>query len=908
MPVRLSTFIGREAELDGLAVALSGARLLTLTGPGGCGKTRLALHLAADRLADFRDGVWWVDLARVRDARVLGEAVVEAIGLRESATTPSQARIIEHLALSNALIVLDNCEHIVEETASLATEILRACPQVKIIATSQRPLDVEGEQVEPVPPLATPPDDQPDESSALTFDAVRLFIERARTAGSKVAIDVPAINEVCRRLNGMPLAIELAAARTRALAPRQIADALGDRFRLLTGGSQSALPRHQSLLASVEWSHELLDDRERMLFRRLAVFNGGFTLESASAVAAGDDLDASDIRDVLVGLIDKSFVQSGDRSRYLILETLREYGIARLADASETEETFAKHVDHFCSLVESLQPRVARADRDAVQLIADEHANIGVAVERASSAGRPEPALRIVAHLSTALWMRGLYAEGKTWFETALKLPDGPPELRARALSGLAEMSFYAGDAMTLMSAAHEALELARRSGDEWTIARTLNPLGGAMSFVNLIEGRRMLEESIATARRTDDKWCLANSLLRLAYTWLMQQERYDETRALVDEAVTITREIQASTWDDWIAAARSWIAASEGDIRHALDVAQDGSDAEIIEPMSRVLRLTRGAMAASELGETGRADELVAAAVNLYERTGGDLMGTEALGIAKGMAARARGDVPRASADLAEALASANSRPFPFLKAMVRYRAGEILLAAHEFDDARSSFAEAAELGRTLDNGLAITIADLGLAWVALARDDFDAAEKHAHEGLAALISGGYWRWMPDAFELFGAIARVAQRLADGVRFHAVADGLRRAMELVPSPDEKSRFEAEIACLLEDLGREAFDEAWSDGAMLSRDDAIAYARRGRGTRSRPSTGWASLTPTELQVAELAAEGLTNPEIGRRLFVSAGTAKTHLSHIYAKLGIGNRAELAAVVATRRNPA
>jgi predicted ATPase/class 3 adenylate cyclase len=329
LPVQLTTFIGREPEVELVRRLLGETRLLTLTGAGGCGKTRLALQVATEVLEDYLDGLWWVDLAPVAEPALVPSAVAAAVAVRESPAQPLTETLVRQLAAGRALLVLDNCEHQVTACARLADRLLHGCRAVGVVATSREPLGIEGETTWRVPSLRLPPAGTPTIESLTQSEAVRLFIDRATRVRSNFRVtndNAPAVAEICQRLDGIPLAIELAAARTRMLTPEQIADGLNDRFHLLTGGTRGALARQRTLEASVDWSHDLLDAPERTVFRRLAVFAGSFTLDAAEAVCAGEGIERQDVLDLLGHLVDRSLVQvetEGPCARYRLLETVR---------------------------------------------------------------------------------------------------------------------------------------------------------------------------------------------------------------------------------------------------------------------------------------------------------------------------------------------------------------------------------------------------------------------------------------------------------------------------------------------------------------------------------------------------------------------------------------------------------
>ncbi|HEX5829987.1 MAG TPA: hypothetical protein VFY16_03330, partial [Gemmatimonadaceae bacterium] len=344
LPVHLTRFVGRDRELDDLARLLAATRLLTLTGTGGSGKTRLAGETAR-RVAPAFSRIAWADLAPLPDPQLLPQQVAAALHVPERPEASPLALLVGVVGGERALLVLDNCEHLVDACAELANTLLRACPRLTILATSREALGVASETAWLVPPLAC-------------AEAVQLFVDRAQAAlpsFSPASDDDATIAEICRRLDGIPLAIELAAARVRVLSPEQIASRLDDAFRLLTAGSRTALPRHRTLRATMEWSFALLGAREQVLLRRLAVFAGGFSLDAAEAICAGGPLEADDILDGVAALVDKSLVtmEPGDgEARYRLLETVRQYGAERLTESGEREALEECHARHFLALIE----------------------------------------------------------------------------------------------------------------------------------------------------------------------------------------------------------------------------------------------------------------------------------------------------------------------------------------------------------------------------------------------------------------------------------------------------------------------------------------------------------------------------------------------------------------------------
>ncbi|GAA2129524.1 BTAD domain-containing putative transcriptional regulator [Actinomadura napierensis] len=447
----LTSFIGRAADLEKVGALLADARLVTLTGPGGAGKTRLSVeaarHLGAQRDAAFPapDGAWLVELAPVTDPGEVPAAVLAALGLREAALPmpglraaphPSDPldRLVTALSGKRLLLVLDNCEHLLDAAAALADRVLAACPGVRILATSREPLGITGETLWPVGPLEAPPSSAaPEEARARP--AVRLFADRAAAVSPGFAVtgaNVAWIVRICRALDGMPLAIELAAARMRAMTPEQVATRLDDRFRLLSAGSRTALPRHRTLRAVVEWSWDLLEEPERVLCRRLAVFPGGATLETVERVCAGPGLGRADVLDVLTALVDKSLVTvtgADGGPRYRMLETIRAYGTERLAEAGEERAVRRAHADCFVALAEEAEPHLYRAEQlDWLRRLTAEHDNVSAALRWTISAGDAATALRFCAALGWYWFLQGELRDGADHLEEILALPGVPDD------------------------------------------------------------------------------------------------------------------------------------------------------------------------------------------------------------------------------------------------------------------------------------------------------------------------------------------------------------------------------------------------------------------------------------------------------------------------------------------------
>ncbi|MBV9039548.1 MAG: LuxR family transcriptional regulator, partial [Acidimicrobiia bacterium] len=415
LPVQLTSFIGREAEMADVRRLVGENRLVTLTGAGGAGKTRLALQVAVELLSEFEGGVWQVDLAPVSDPDVVPIVVVRALGLQDELGRSTMETLVRFLGGREALVVLDNCEHLLDTSAALIEELLRACPALSILATSREPIGVDGEVTWRVP------------SMSLADDAIELFANRAQRArpGFVITADhAESVAEICRRLDGIPLAIELAAARLRAFSPAEIVAGLHDRFRLLTGGARTAVRRQQTLRASVDWSHALLTEPEQVLFRRLAAFAGGFDLEAAQAVGGGEGIDRHQVVDELALLVDKSLVATEDShlaTRYRLLETVRQYALEKLGESGEADAVRTRHRDHYLAMASALDEPASGEYRHHLERVQADVDNLRGAFQWCLEVSDVEAALRLTSSLQP-LWLgQSRLLEGLSWFDAALR-------------------------------------------------------------------------------------------------------------------------------------------------------------------------------------------------------------------------------------------------------------------------------------------------------------------------------------------------------------------------------------------------------------------------------------------------------------------------------------------------------
>jgi predicted ATPase/DNA-binding CsgD family transcriptional regulator len=562
--IELTSFVGREREISELEGLLSsGARLVTLTGPGGSGKTRLALAAATEVVEGYEDGVWLIELAPIPDPGLVEQTVARVLSVPEIPGRALAEAIAEDLRDLEILVVLDNCEHLVEACAELAEALLLACPNLHILATSREALGVAGERIFPVPPLSFPEAHDLGVGDLEGFESVRLFVERVRYRLPDFALDdrnAPSVAEICRRLDGIPLAIELAAARTRVLSVDQIASRLADSFLLLKSESRTLDPRQQTLKTTIDWSHRLLGQSERALFRRLSVFAGGFTLEAAEAVCVGEDIEEDEVLDLLSHLVDKSLVSvaehGGTEARYRLLETVRQYGWGKLQESEESDEVGSRHAIFFLALAEEVEPEINSSERmRCLERLEKDHDNLRAALGRSLALeAQGETGIRLAGALLWFWFHSGYVSEGQGWLLRGLS-SRGSAEgrqarsaARAKVLCGAGLLGWIQGDRAAARSRLEESVALWRELKDEEGLAQALRILGHVMlGQGDPTVARSLGEESVELFRKTDDAFGLATSLATLGLIALIQRD-YAAARVSLEESVAICRRSE----DDW--------------------------------------------------------------------------------------------------------------------------------------------------------------------------------------------------------------------------------------------------------------------------------------------------------------------------------------------------------------------
>lgn len=742
-------------------------------------------------------------------------------------------------------------------------------------------------------------------SLSLGEDAVRLFSDRAGQARAGFVVDdgnSADVSEICRRLDGMPLAIELAAARVRALSPHEILAGLQDRFRLLTGGSRTAVRRQQTLQASVDWSHNMLTEPERVLFRRLAVFLGGFDLPACQEIVSDSGLARHQVLDILALLVDKSLVIAETASgptRYRLLETIRQYAQEKLSESADAAAIRDRHRDYYTELAAALEgPGTAdlalQLDRAEAEID-----NLRAAFAWSREKSDTDSALGLATSLQPLWLTRGLLKEGSDWLDVGLADAASTgvtPAMMARALADKA----YLNNMRTVegMDEAHRALEIARELDDPALLARTLAALGRVTAW-DATKSGPLLSEAADLARALDDRWRLSQILYFQALLATVGSgdladgiAAASEGRALAD-AIGDRGYSRACRWClTGAQMARADLAGAEKRLRELM--------LEADQAHALIWQVNARASLGHVLAFSGRAAEgraIVSESLDGAAELGGYMEGVVYAALA--VTALAGGDV-----DEAATASDVNGRQlsgWPWLATTLVKPAAQAALAQGNLARARRHADADVDVARGWFTVQALTIR----ARVALAQNELGQSERDAREALTHAAEMGVHLFVPDLLEILATLATTAGSHLEGTRLHGAAQAMRQRTGIVRFRVYDAGHRTSRESARNELGEAQFDEAWAAGLALSTEKAIGYAQRGRGERKRPPSGWDSLTPTELGVVSLVAEGLGNRDIGARLFISPRTVQTHLTHVYNKLGLTSRIQLVHE-ATRRD--
>ena len=722
LPAPVSSFIGREREKAEVRRLLAGTRLLTLTGPGGCGKTRLALEVAGEIVDAYDDGVWSIEFAPLTDPALLPQAVAAALGVRESPSQPLRDTLSAWLKPRRTLLILDNCEHLIDACARFAESLLRAAPGLSILATSREPLRIAGEATWLVPSLSLPdPGGPADLDRLLESEAVQLFLDRAGRAVPGFGLtpeNGASVAELCYRLDGIPLAIELAAARVRALGVGQIVARLGDRFRLLTGGSRAALSRQQTLRAALDWSYDLLSEPERALFARLAVFAGSFDLPAVEAVVGGGvpGMDRTGegpppplVLDLLLQLVDRSLVavgNDGDVARYHLLETMRDYARERLVERGELDALRRAHADHYAALAKRADRQLRGVEQAAwVERLEREHDNLRAALEwyrTEAEVGRPEPGLELAGTLHWFWHLGGHFSEGTAWLERLLAHRAGMrTEGLATALTGSGILASTTGGFARAQRLLDDAIAIWRELDRPAGLALALTWSGWCALFLGgPSEARARHGEGLALFTRLGDRWGIALASLGLGFD-AAESDEHALARELFERSLALFRDLR----DDW----------------------------GVATTLQQVANLTY------RLGDFATARELVADVLALEQRMGDRWLEVQSR-LLLGEIARAEEEYETAASAVAASLELAQAIGHRTALAWALRDAGFVALARHDSLGARARFRKSMAHFRVDAHRLGLVCCLIGMAGVAAAEGRPDAAARHLGTAQAAL------------------------------------------------------------------------------------------------------------------------------------------------------------------------
>ncbi|MBI5653614.1 MAG: tetratricopeptide repeat protein [Chloroflexi bacterium] len=809
LPIPLTSFVGRKAELARIKSLIAGSRLLTLTGTGGTGKTRLAAQVAMDLLNTFRDGVWWVELARVADPARVPQAVAQALGVGEKPHQTFTETLIQFLRAKKLLLVLDNCEHLVAASAELADALLRDCPHIQILATSREPLLIAGESVWNVPTLAVPEELPTRAQLMLAFESVRLFVERAQALQPDFELtehNLQAVTQICRRLDGIPLALELAAARVATMSAQEIAARLDDRFNLLTAGNRAALPRQQTLRALVDWSYDLLSADERVLLGRLTVFAGGRTMHAAERVCAFGALAPNQVFDLLSRLVSKSllFAQRAPdeiETRYGFLDTIKFYAREKLEQSGEADVTRQRHLDYFLNFAERAAPDLNRAEQSsALNRLEREHTNLRGALRFALERGEHLKALRL-GNALTGFWdVRGNLGEGREWLRQILETrpaavtDSASRELRAafgwaQANAGL--LASKHGDLVAANQLASAARAIFIALDAPTGSATALSILGSIARMQSDWSGaQNLLNESLTRARALDNQQLVASALRNLGIVAELQGD-YARARDLFEQSLSHNRALGDPRAITTTLSNLGNLAQQQGDYARAREIYQD------------VLAVHRS---------TGARWSVAATLSNI------------------GNLAHSQGDYLAARASHEDALRLMREIGDKRGIAVVAMNLGNANLALGEFATARKLQEESLRLRRDLGDkrGIALTLGNLGD--IAVGLKEFDAAKNFYAEALRILRELGDKRTIVNC--LIG-VADVAVAMEQSARAAQLVGGIQAQLATLAAQidtREQTLLEHATQRAREQLDAPTFDAQWRAGNALPLEQLIELA------------------------------------------------------------------------------
>ena len=891
--------IGRESELAELRLMLASSPLVTITGTGGCGKTRLALA-AAERIASQpdADGHVVAALADLSRGERLIDLLMAAVGVRERFGSAPREVLVEYLSSRRLLLVLDNCEHLLPEVAQVASELRHGAPDVRLLATSREPLAIAEESVLRLGPLSLPEPDDAGLDAIVRSDAGRMFIDHAVRRDAAFALTpraARAVVKICHELDGLPLALELAAARLDTLTVEQIARELGMEGRLSAAESAAELPRHSSLRASLDWSYRLLDETERGLLRRVSAFSGGFTADAAQAIAAPgesvthvhDRLRALEAKGLLVG------APAGSPERWRLLSTVAEYAEERLTNAGEFDELAHRHLAWFKAWATHADNRLLLDGHEPIDV---EGANLRRALDRALDHD-PSSALAMASSLMRHWILAEHFHEAHSICTAVLSAVDERADTDARAivLCGAALIAMLSEDYEGALTKTQAGLGLLDAVGDPSVKAACLlfSSMVLIQTGVDLRGGLASAERAVELAEQhADDQLGLAWALVTLAVA-AMLCERFQALGEAYEAFLAIPAACEHRTLRAWAEQTVAWAQVSVGSPERALVHIERASAMEGDWPSMTYFQILGFRIHA--LARLGRTEEAIATGEHALQhaRESGALQSVPAIELALATAELLHGALDSA-ADRAHGLLG-----MPHLHTLVlaRETLARIALACNQPTEAQRHAHELEAIAERSGSMRHQALAEYIRGRVAAQTGEIDKGRDLLHAALASCAELGLEREAADVLDELALLAAHTGDLERCARLAAASVATRARLSCAPPPGISERLDAARAHLTAQ-GEDCWDAAWEQGEQLALADAIAYTRRGRGRRAHgAASGWASLTNTERQAALLAASGKTNPQIAEQLFIARGTVKMHLSSVYRKLGVANRTEL-----------
>ncbi len=906
LPGQLTSFIGRQSTVELVCQRLAEDRLVTLVGPGGCGKTRLAIEVGRQSLRREPNSIFFVDLSGLSSPALVPGAVRNALGLPEVPGQPALVTLVERLLGREVLLLLDNCEHLVEACAALADAVLRNCPGVRLLATSRERFGLLGEVVVGVEGLELPVRSMAGTEGWLErSEAGTLFIERASAERPDFSLsdqEALVVARICDRLDGIPLALELAAARASMMSVSAIDEGLADRFRLLAGTERTGPPRHRTLLASIEWSCNLLRDDEHVLLHRLSVFASGFTLAAAEAVCAGNGAERKDVLRVLTSLVQKSLVQALPRQdRFRLHETMRAYAAAALEAEGTSAQVRDRHLLHFTQEAKAVASIYwTREATGPLRRFEADLDNVRAALDWAVSSRQFDAGAELMSAAGELFYVRGFLLEGTARCQELLAA-ELDSRSRAEVLTWAARCSERLDPSMSLCFA-QELTALGRSVGDDGLVARGLICAADVHALGEMYRTVAALDEALPLARRLGQSDLVVLGLVAQCNAYRVFC-RVRESMAIAEESVRVAEE---AGWEWGAMRARAGLAFSAvwaGQLERARE------EAEIVS------RFAEGHSHPwlSALADAALGDVLCygghRAGIEVHERvisasTGiGNMFAEANIETAKGKQLISFGQLEEGYATLLAAMAKLEALGVKQGHVDAAAILVEAALRRGDMSSARRHLAMCARRSPGDDEPWA---APRLRAEARLARAEAETCRAHALacDGLALASESGALLYAIDVLDLLAVIVADLGRPFDAARLLGAAERQRDLTGYMRPAFARDELAPALVAMQTALGVAAFEDAIMEGSALTLEEAVAYSRRRMGRHRRGQSGWHSLTASEQEVVSLVGQHLTNAEIARRLFISVPTVKSHLSRVFAKLEVTNRGQLAAVAHTR----